>query len=305
MASITFAEAAKLCQDELVSGLIENIITVNPFYNVLPFDSIDGNGLTYNREDVLGDVQVAAVGATITAKTATTFTSVTSVLTSILGDAEVNGLVQATQSAETDQTAQQIASKTKSASRKYQDMLVNGTGAADEFLGLLGLVPAAQKVATGATGKNLGFEDLDTLLHLVVSKDGQVDYMLFPARTIRSFKALLRGLGGASVNEVVEMPNGTRIMAYEGVPIFRNDYIPINQTKGGQAACTTIFAGCLDDGSRKVGLTGLTARNAYGLAVEPVGVHQTKDERIWRVKWYCGMALFSQLGVASADGIRD
>ncbi|MCK9569022.1 phage major capsid protein [Candidatus Pacearchaeota archaeon] len=305
MASITFVEAAKLCQDELVSGLIENVITVNPFYNILPFDSIDGNGLTYNREDVLGDVQVAGVGDTITAKNATTFTSVTSVLTSILGDAEVNGLVQATQSGETNQTAQQIASKTKTASRKYQDMLINGTGAGNEFLGLLGLVPSAQKVPTGATGMNLSFGVLDTLMHLVVSKDGQVDYMLMPARTIRAYKALLRALGGAGVNEVMEMPNGARVIAYEGVPIFRNDYIPTNQTKGGYANCTTIFAGCIDDGSRKVGLTGLTARNAYGLEVEQVGVHQTKDERIWRVKWYCGLALFSQLGVASADGIRD
>ena len=78
MASVTLSESAKLAQDELVAGVIENIITVNPFFDVLPFDGIDGNALAYNRENVLGDVQVLGVGGTITAKAAATFTQVTS-----------------------------------------------------------------------------------------------------------------------------------------------------------------------------------------------------------------------------------
>ena len=45
MASVTLAESAKLAQDELVAGVIENIITVNRMFDVLPFDSIEGNSL--------------------------------------------------------------------------------------------------------------------------------------------------------------------------------------------------------------------------------------------------------------------
>jgi hypothetical protein len=305
MASVTFAMAGNLCQDELVSGVIEGVVTVNPFYQVLPFQGIEGNGLTYNRELVLGDVQSLGVGGTVTAKSASTFTPVTSSLTKIIGDAEVDGMVQATQSGQTDQTATQIALKAKSMGRSYQNQLINGLGSGDEFLGLLGLVPAAQKVSTGATGKNLAFDDLDQLLGLVTAKDGEVDYILMPYRTIRSYKTLLRALGGASIMEEFQMPNGRRIMTYEGTPIFRNDWIPVDQVKGGQTACTTIFAGCLDDGSQKVGLAGLTASNAYGIQIESVGVSPTKDEFVTRLKWYCGLALFSELAVASADGIRN
>ena len=51
---------------------------------------------------------MAGVGTTITAKAATTFTQVTSTLTTIIGDAEVNGLIQATRSGDgNDQKAVQ------------------------------------------------------------------------------------------------------------------------------------------------------------------------------------------------------
>lgn len=310
MASVTLAESAKLAQDELVAGVIENIITVNRMFDVLPFDSIDGNSLAYNRENALGDVIMSGVGTTFTSaaagKAAATFTKVNSNLTTVMGDAEVNGLIQATRSGDgNDQTAVQIASKAKSAGRKYQDQLINGDGTGNNMSGLIQLCAAGQKATTGTNGGVLSFAIMDELLDLVVDKDGAVDYITMPARTIRSYKALLRALGGASVNEVVELPSGVEVIAYSGVPIFRNDYIPINQVKGSGSAQTTIFAGTFDDGSRTHGLAGLTAAKASGIQVVDVGEKEDADEHIWRVKWYAGLALFNEKGLACADGITN
>lgn len=314
MPSVTLAESAKLSQDELTAGVIENIITVNRFFEMLPFDGISGNALGYNRENALGDVDVYTVGDTIAAKAAATFSYVTSSLTSIIGDAEVNGLIQATRSNEgNDQEAIQIASKAKSAGRKYQDMLLNGTGAGNQFTGLLGLVDAGKKIyqdvagnGVDADGGNLTFAKLDELIDLVTDKDGQVDYLQMHARTLRSYMALLRGLGGASIGDVVTLPSGTQVPAYRGIPIFRNDWMPITQTRGATAgSCTTVLAGTLDDGSRKYGCAGLTAERLSGINVEQVGIHQSKDERITRVKWYSGLALFNLNGLASLGGVRN
>lgn len=310
MASVTLAESAKLAQDELVAGVIENIITVNRMFDVLPFDSIEGNALKYNRENVLGDVVMAGVGSTFTSlgagKAAATFTSVTSGLTTIMGDAEVNGLIQATRSGDgNDQTTTQIASKAKSAGRKFQDQLVNGTGSGNQFTGLINLVASSQKVNTGASGGALSFAFLDEGMDLVTDKDGQVDYITMPARTLRSYKALLRALGGASINEVVKLPSGAEVPAYSGVPIFRNDYIPVDQVKGSGSAQTSVFFGTFDDGSRTHGIAGLTASQASGIQVVPVGEKEDADEFIWRVKWYCGLALFSEKGLAVAEGITN
>ena len=306
MAAMTFAQAANLAQDELVRGLIDSIVYVNPWYDLFPFDGIDGNGRTYNRILAYGDVQAAGVGDTITAKNATTVTPVTSALTTIVGDSEVPGLIQATQSAQNDQTGLQISVKAQVAGRTYQNWLINGTGANDQFLGLIGLCAATQKATTGGTGMNLSLEVIDEMCDMVVSKNGVVDYILMPARTRRAFKILLRALGGATITETIELPGGRKVMAYNGeTPVFRNDYIPVNQTKGGTVNCTTIFAGVFDDGSNKVGLQGLTATNQFGLNVKDVGESETKDEHIWRVLWYCGLALYSELGLACADGIRN
>lgn len=306
MSSVTLVESAKLALDDLVAGVIENIITVNRMFDVLPFDGIEGNSLAYNRENVLGDVMMLGVDGTITAKGAATFTKVNSNLTTIIGDAEVNGLIAATRSGDgNDQVAVQIASKAKSAGRQYQDQLINGDGTGDEFVGLIGLCASGQKVATGTNGGALSFAFLDELMDLVTDKDGQVDYIAMHARTLRSYKALLRALGGASINEVVELPSGAEVPAYSACPIFRNDYIPIDQVKGSGSAQTTVFAGTFDDGSRTHGIAGLTAENASGIQVVDVGEAEAKDNHIWRVKWYCGLALFSEKGLACAEGITN
>lgn len=311
MPSVTLAESAKLCQNELDSGVIETVITVNQFFQVLPFDGIDGNALAYNRENALGDVDVYGVDDTITSDNPATFTNVTSTLTTILGDAKVNGLIQATRSGQgNNQRAIQIASKAKSCGRKYQDMFINGTGVNNQFPGLLSLVDSSQTIYqdTGGVDTNggpLSFAKLDALLDLVVDKDGEIDYLMMNARTIRSYFALLRGLGGASIGDTVTLPSGKEIAAYRSIPIFRNDYIPLTQTRGSLTTAACVFAGTLDDGSRLHGLAGITAQNAAGLMIEDVGVEQTRDNTITRVKWYAGLALFSLRGLAMLGGVSN
>lgn len=323
MSSVTLLESAKLDLDELVIGVIENVITVNKFYEVLPFDGIEGNALAYNRENVLGAVATVGIGNTdgvigslatsgtnLTARQAAkdpaSFTQVSATLTTIMGDAEVNGLIQATRSNMNNQTAVQIASKAKSAGRKYQDQLINGDGTSFTFPGMIALCAAGQTVgSTGTNGDALSFVTMDNTMDLVTDKDGAVDYITMHARTIRSYKALLRALGGAHISEVVQLPSGAMVPSYSATPIFRNDYIPINQTQAAGTALTQFFAGTVDDGSRSHGIAGLTASEALGIQVVDVGESESQDMRIWRVKWYCGLALFSEKGLATATAITN
>lgn len=305
MASVTLAESAKLTQNQLHAGIIETIVDVNPIYEVMPFQDIQGNALAYNRENAMGDVQFLGVGGVITAKNPATFTQVTSSLTTLIGDAEVNGLIEATRSDLQDQRAIQIASKAKSLGRKFQQNMVTGDGTSDTFVGLMSLVPAFQKLASPANGQGLTFDLLDALIDQVKDKDGQVDYLMMPARTIRKYYALLRQLGGATIGDVVQLPSGKKVPVYRDIPIFRNDFIPTNQVQGTATNATSIFAGTFDDGSQTHGLAGLTATGSAGIRVKYIGESETKDESITRVKMYCGMALFSELGIAMAPGVTD
>jgi len=306
VATVTLVQAKLLIQDELVSGVIEDVITVNPIFEVMPFTGISSNAIEYNRENALGDVQSAAPGDTITAKAAATHTKVTTSLVKIIGDAEVDNLIQETLSDQTDQMAYQISSKAKAAARSFQSQMIVGDGTGNTFEGLLTLCDASQKVATATDGEALAFTLLDELIDLVTAKDGEVDYLMMHGRTLRSYRALLRGLGGAGIGEVVTLPSGKKLHMYGGIPIFRNDWIPVNQVQGASGAvCTTVFAGTFDDGSRKVGLSGLNTRNNAGIRVNMVGEKEDMDETIARVKWYTSMALFSKRALAALPGITN
>ena len=307
MPSITLVESAKLSQDLLYAGVIESVASVDPFFEILPFQDIDGNALTYNRENVLGDTQFIGVGDVITAKNAATFDRVTSSLTTLIGDAEINGLIEATRSNINDQRAIQVMSKAKSLGRKFQNALINGDGTGNSFQGLMSLIGSNtnQLIDTGTNGSTLTFELLDQLIDSVMDKDGQVDYILASARTIRSYYSLLRSLGGASIGDVVTLPSGAQIPAYRNVPLFRNDFIPTNQVKGSATTATTLFAGTVDDGSGKHGIAGLTAKREAGMRVENIGKSESKDETITRVKMYCGLANFSTLGLIAMPGITN
>ena len=304
MATITLAEASKLGLDDLQAGVAESIVTVDALYQVLPFDTIMGNALAYNREKTLGDVQVLDIGGEVTARAAAEYDQLTASLATIIGDAEVNGLIIAQGiggNAGNDVVAAQIASKAKSVGRTYQNLFINGVKATDGFDGLAEMLAVGQTV--DGNGDDLSFEMIDDMLALVKAKNGQVDFITMNAKAMNKTKALLRALGGAAI-ETVQIGTGAdgrpvMVMMYEGIPIFRNDYIATNGTSGE----TSVFAGCFNDGSNN-GIAGLTAANGAGIQVEQVGVAQTRDERIWRVKFYAGLVNYTDLALAGITGAQ-
>jgi len=302
MASVTLAEASKLGLNDLQTGVIENIITANAMYQVLPFDIVTGNAMQYTRENALGDVEVLGIDGTITAKAPATFTSKTAGLTTILGDAEINGLIIAQgvgANAGNDPVAVQIASKAKGVGREFQRQLVVGDSAVpNEFDGLAKLVASTQKVDANANA--LSFSMLDELLSAITAKNGQVDFITMHSKGINKVKALLRALGGATP-EYVQMgysadgrPN--MVMVYEGVPIFRNDYIPVNGGAGTNES--TIYAGTFNDVTGN-GIAGLFADGGRGVIVEGGQMLENKDSTLWRVKMYTGLVSYSDFGLAA------
>ncbi len=313
MATQTLAEAAKLINNEIIQGVAEDIFTTNPMWAAMPWMGYEGQAILVNRELALGDAQHLAIGGTITAKAAATFTQVPFSATTTIGDAEMNGLVQAqSRSAGVDQTAIEISSKAKSVGRLLQTGIATGTGVAPQLNSLHTLVDASQYAGGASAGRAISFDLLDSLLDLVKAKDGQVDWLIMPARTIRAYKALVRALGG--VNEVMAftMPNGTtrNVSVYEGIPIFQNDYLSVAETANGAAltggALTSVYAGVWDDGSQKVGVSMIYPDSTpVGIVVEQVGVAETKDETIVRVKSYSNFAQFNRRGTARLASINN
>jgi len=312
MTTQTLAEAAKLINDELVSGVAEDIVTTNPVWQVIPWNGFDGQAVIYNRENTLGDSQHLAVDGTITAKAASTNTQVTYLPTTTIGDAELNGLIKSTSSsAGVDQMAVEVSSKAKSVGRLLQTGIATGDGAAPNMNSLHTLCDPTQYTAASA-GQALSFELLDEVMDLVKAKDGQVDYLMAPGKIIRAYKALVRALGGIAENVVYTLPNGqTRtVTAYEDVPMFQNDYLSTVETANGAAltggALSSLYAGCWDDGSKKIGASMIYPNGTpMGIDVEAVGAKETKDETIMRVKSYSNFANFNRKGMARLPSLNN
>ena len=318
MATQTLAVAANYINDDLVRGVAEDIITVNPIYSVLPFSSYTGQAVIVNREPgnidsivATADVgqDLAAVGTVYKTPTAAPVQS-TFRATKIIGDVEMDKLVQAeSQSAGFDQVSLEISAKAKGIARKFQIGMATGTGTAPDLNSLHSLCDPAQ-YTTASAGQALSFALLDELLDLVTAKDGQVDFILMAPRTFRSYKALLRSLGGTAADWVVELPDGRTTIGYEGIPVFKNGFLSVTETANGAALTggnlTSVWAGCFDDGTQRVGLAGIYPEGTpAGISVEQVGTQENADAEIWRVKQYTNLALFNRRGLARLTSINN
>jgi hypothetical protein len=66
MASLTLAEAAKLSNNEVVEGIVEDIITHDNWFQYVPFVLIGGLAHTFQREKELANVDFAGIGQDLT-----------------------------------------------------------------------------------------------------------------------------------------------------------------------------------------------------------------------------------------------
>lgn len=293
--ALTLAEAAKLSNDMVLQGVIETIIQDSPILQVLPFIEITGNGLTYNRENAAATAAFFAVGDTWNESTPT-FTQITTSLTIVGGDADVDNYLLTTRSNIQDLQSAVIRLKAKAVRQKFEDTFVNGDTGVDakSFDGIDKLTTVGQVATMGANGATLTLAKLDELIDLV--KGGAPDLLLMSKRTRRSLNSLARAAG--TFLQTDRNAFGQMVQYYDGIPVGVSDYISDAKTVGTSNDCSTVYAMQFGEGA----LAGLTAPG--GLQVETIGSLETKDATRTRVKWYVSTALFNTLKVSKLTGVR-
>ncbi len=295
--ALTLAEAAKLSNDVLLTGIVETIINDSPVLQTLPFIEIVGNGLTYNRENAAPTVSFFDVGDTWTESTST-FTQLTATLKILGGDADVDNFLAKTRSNLQDLEAAVVQLKAKAVQQKFDDTFVNGDSSADTkaFDGIDKLCVSGQTASMGTNGGTLTLEKLDELIDKV--KGGKPELLIMSKRSRRKLTSLSRGTG-SGVLETDRNQLGQVVQFYNGIPVGVSDWVADNKSVGNASDCSTVYAVAYGEGA----LAGLTAPG--GLTVERVGSLETKDATRTRVKWYVALALFNTLKLAKLAGVRD
>lgn len=296
------AEADKLSQNDLVRGVIEEIIDRDSIYNVLPFVRTNGKAYVYNRENALSEGDFLDPNETVN-EGAATFTTVTTTLKILAGDVDVDKFLQEVESDQSDQLSIQIALKSKALARKANRTIITGdvTVDAKSFDGIRRLCPAGQEIAAGTNGAALTLTMLDELVDKL--KHGPPDVILMRPGTVRAYKELLRTVGGGTDAAMLQLPNFSRpVLTHNGIPILSDDFLPGNETQGNSSVTCSIYAIRMNELD---GLHGLYGGASAGIRVEEIGTVQNKDAWRVRVKWYLGLALKSTSSIARIKGITN
>lgn len=304
--ALTLTEAEKLSNDVLLQGIIETIVKDSPILQNMPFIQIVGNGLTYNKENALPTVDFYNVGDTWVESTPT-FTQVTATLKILGGDADVDNFLKTTRSNIQDLEAAVIEQKAKALRHEFENSFLygNNTTSPKQFDGIIKLIDTGtasdQVIAMGATGATLTLAKIDELIDAV--KGGKPDLLLMSRRSRRKIQALARTAG--SNLEVGEGKLGDFVQLYNGIPIGISDWILDTHTLVGSvetaytgATNSTIYALSFGEGA----LCGLSSPEM--IQVERLGPLETKDASRTRVKFYCSLALFSQVKAAALIGCQ-
>ncbi|MEZ2310754.1 major capsid protein [Paraburkholderia sp. RCC_158] len=293
-------EADKLSNNQLVAGVIEEIIEKDELFALLPFVGINGKAYVYDRENTLPDADFLSPNDEVN-ESAGTFTEVVSKLRILAGDVDVDKFLQETESDTNDQRATQIGLKAKAVGRKFKKTIAQGnaTTSPKEFDGLPQLVTSAMTLDADTNGAALTLNMLDELADAVING---ADAYVMRAGTIRAYRALLYATGGIQP-AMVEIPNfGQAVLGHNGIPILRNDWLEAGETMGTNVNTTSVYAIRLNELD---GFHGLWGGKEAGIRVEDIGTVQNKDADRLRVKWYCGSALKSTRSLARLRGITN
>jgi len=307
--ALTLLEAAKLeTGNAYKSGVIELYAGSSEVLSNLPFESIQGNALSYMREETLPGVGFRGVNETYTPSTGI-LNPLTESLVIAGGELDVDKFIVDTMGMQQRTTHEQM--KIRALSLAWTKKFIKGDNQSDprEFDGLQVRVVGDQKVAAGTT-------DGGTALSLA-KLDEAIDQTLNPTHLIMS-KAMARKFAAAARTTSIAGyiswdlgAFGNRVLSYNGIPIITVDLdntgskiLDFNEVSytssawGGTASGTSIYI-------VSMGADALTGIQNGTIDVRDLGELPTAPVFRTRIEWYNGLAVFNGRAVTRLGSIAN
>lgn len=302
--ALTLVEAAKLETGDVVrQAIIELYAGSSAVLQNLPFESIAGNALKYNREESLPGVGFRGVNESYTPSTGI-LNPLTEALVIAGGDLDVDKFITDTMGM--NQRSVHEAMKIRALSLAWTKTFIKGDNQSDprQFDGLQARTVGSQLVAAGSTANGTA---------LSLSKlDEAIDQTLNPTHLLMS-KAMRRRLTQASRNYTIGGFLTTTVDAfgkpvdmYQGIPIMTVDLdntgtaiLPFTEAAtSGTATASSIYV-------LSMGNDGVLGLQNGGIDVRDMGELQTAPVFRTRVEWYNGFGVFNGRAVTRLWSIAD
>ncbi len=304
--ALTLVEGNKYSTTKLQAVVVDLLVKESKIMEHLPFETILGNSLTYNKITTDAGASFYDVGDTWIESTMV-LTQATATLKIMGGDADLDNFLLKTRSNITDMKTQVVDNKIKAVKNKFLDTFFYGNATTDPktFDGLQVLI------ADAGTYYNTVHAGSGTGTALSVAKLRQaIDYITgFTADYIVMTKAMRRGLSVYLDSIGDKFPTGRDkwgqpAMMWDSIPIIVDDNLLDTETAGSGAysaktggANTTIFILSFDNMS----VCGIHSGDM--IQVENLGALETKDATRIRIKWYVGLKFENLRSSAKVDGI--
>ena len=300
---LTLIEAAKLNPGDVIkNAIVELYAGSSEVLRVLPFNTITGSAMRYNREGALPGIGFRGVNEAYTASTGV-LNPMTESLVIAGGDLDVDKFIIDTMGM--NQRSVHEAMKVRALSLAWTAKFVKGDTQSDprEFDGLQVRVTGDQKIEAGSTANG-------TALSLA-KMDEAIDQTLNPTHILLS-KAMARKFAAAARADIMGdyqvtiNAMGQRVESYNGLPFITVDLdnagtaiLPFTEAAiSGTATATSIYVLSLGD-------SGLTGIQNGGIDVRDLGELQTSPLFRTRVEWYNGIAIFNGRAVTRLYSIAN
>ncbi len=302
--AVTLVEAAKQSQNPIQSAIIEMYARSSEILAVLPFVTISGNALRYNREETLPGIGFRGVNEAYPESTGI-LNPVTEPLVIAGGDLDVDKFIVTTMGV--SQRSVQETMKVKSLALAWTRQFFKGDSKSDPrgFDGLQVRLTNNQLLWAGDTdgGDPLSLSKLDELIDAVE----QPTHLLMSKAMRRRLTAASRDSSVGGFITYTQDSFGRRISAYNDLPILiidsdneGNSILGFDEvaSTGSTATATSIYCVSLNDGM----LGGIQSGT---MMATDLGELETKPVYRTRIEWYAGIACYHGRAAARLGGISD
>lgn len=310
----TLSEYAKLANDEVLSGVYENIITTSELAPFLQFMSFAGNSLVYNRESALPTSTTHAVGDTWE-DTEPTFSKKTASLKIVGVQSPLDRYALQTRGNVQSQEATLMSLMSKSLIRKIEDLVITGEPEATttEFEGLDSLCRSETRMMAmddgvvdgpGTAETELTLDRLDAMIDKV--ENGLPDALIMNKTIRRKLTSLCRASSASGIMVPSMDEFGRQVFRYNTIPIVINDYITNSEQYNDSSTwpsstATSIFA--VKFGEEKQGYTIIHNGPVLEPDIQNIGIKEKRNENLYRMVVYIQAVTFSAKMIAALGGI--
>ena len=313
--ALTLMEATKSGDDQLKMGVVETLIEENPMIETLPWRPFEGTALQHFEEGTLPSVDFRNVNEGYTPSFGTDNSHFWGV--AILGgEVKVDKFLVNVVGNREDIEAKQWMKLAKANSMRFSWEAFDGTGAASTkgFKGINSLIDEGfgQKLINASGGGALTLAKLDEAIDLFRNQ-GQPDVMWINRTLRRKITALARETyTGISLIDVGTDVFGRKVNYYDGIPMriigdgmnsagAVNPILDFDEDPGDATSdCASIYLAKLGEDD----VTGLLGKGGSFEAVQ-FGELQAGPQRLGRMEWYPGIAIFNKYSIVRLYGITN